>query len=184
MTAEERKSRQRADAKELYAYCKAHGFCVRCRKEKAAPGHVLCMNCLDDRRNYDDLNNRKEVRRERHVSDREKENARKRERGLRLKMQGLCIDCGKAPAKCGVYCLSCYVRRKRRAQAARDAKGNTLLYRREHDLCLRCGEPLDNDKKMCEACCEQMRIVKTAWWQQLRQDDPERFAALVNSMRP
>ncbi|MBR3271624.1 MAG: hypothetical protein IKI59_06825 [Clostridia bacterium] len=180
MTKEERA----ADAKERYEWYKAHGYCVRCRKEKAAPDHVMCMNCIDTRRIYDNSHNRSEIRKKRWIDNRDKEIARKRELNRHRKAQGICTDCGKAPAKCGVLCLPCYSRRKRRAQAARDAKGNTLLFRREHDLCLRCGLPLDNDKKLCESCCDQIRSFKTAWWQQLREEEPDRYAALISSMRP
>lgn len=30
-----------------YQFFKSHGICPNCGKEKAAPGRVCCLNCLD-----------------------------------------------------------------------------------------------------------------------------------------
>lgn len=39
-------------SKEDYQFYKSRGFCVDCRHEKAEPGYVRCLDCLEKRRNY------------------------------------------------------------------------------------------------------------------------------------
>ena len=39
-------------SKEDYQFYKSRGFCVDCRHEKAEPGYVRCLDCLEKRRHY------------------------------------------------------------------------------------------------------------------------------------
>lgn len=177
MTLEEK----RAWEKDQYDWYKSHGICVHCRHEKAAKGHVLCLNCLDDARvRY--YKNHAEERKKRWAEHREEEQARKRALYHERKEQGLCTKCGK-PARFGTFCYTCYIRQKARRVAASDARGNIRQIREENGLCLKCGEPLNTNKKLCAKCCDFYRTLKTEWWQRLK-EDPERYAEEVRKMRP
>lgn len=132
-----------------YERLTAMGLCHKCRKEKAAKGHVHCLNCLDkikeeNRKYYDPEKARKYQERRREIY-REK------------KAEGICVRCRKT-ATHGMYCLEHSIEAKRRSQKrsqerknARRDRGLIPEIRKKNGLCLWCGKPAMNG--LC--CCEK-----------------------------
>ena len=107
-TSEAAKQRQRALNKGLYFWYRDHGICPDCRKAYAEGGKVLCRKCAKHRlavRYHNDPGG-------------EKHKQYSRERRERLKAEGICIDCGRAPARDGgVRCVTCNKKRNESIQA-------------------------------------------------------------------
>lgn len=48
ISQEEKKKRTAERNKASYEWYKSHGICVKCKTEKATPGHVMCNICRED----------------------------------------------------------------------------------------------------------------------------------------
>lgn len=94
--------------KSNYEYFKSMGICPTCRKEKSAPGHVACFDCLDKKRIYNEKYRNDPVK---------KDEARKRniENYYKRKSLGICVNC-KKKATHGLYCYEHYIYRVRRTK--------------------------------------------------------------------
>lgn len=81
MTREEYLAHRRDQSRADYEWYKAHGYCVRCHKERALPDHVMCEKCnaRNSKSTYHNL-------------------YRSRLREKRLNAH-LCVYCGKRPPK-------------------------------------------------------------------------------------
>ncbi len=149
---ETRRERERERHKRRTDERRAQGLCIKCGKDRAAPGRSLCEACLErgreaqraryDRRKAagDSYGGRNPESRRRMA--RERTRKRRRER----KEAGLCVRCGElAPAEGSVVCEAC-----REARRAEEKK----LYekRRSRGLCGRCGVEVINNASTCASC--------------------------------
>lgn len=143
-----------------YAWYKEHGFCTRCRKEKAFPGKILCPACLE-------YNQTKSF----NAYDKQKAHeyqSRRREIYHEHKANGICVRCSN-PATHGIYCYECSIKQKRKHQAdaqkrknQRHDSKNGRQYRIDNGLCWFCGMPVeapDLHGKACNSCAERMSHI-------------------------
>jgi hypothetical protein len=123
-------------SKQDYEWYKARGLCPRCRINKAADGMVTCPNCILE----------SAMRDIGYGTARKTVNAKAlRER---YKLQGLCVRCGKRPAKPGI--LSC-------EQCSKKYNAKNRIWQREHyvhkirpdGICRFCDNPVVPGKKLC-----------------------------------
>lgn len=132
----------------LYKARKGAGICVRCGKAKAVSGHVLCWQCkvyMQDKNIERILAETAEQRKERLAKIAEC----CRKRYERLKASGLCITCGKRPAKPGhTRCEACQKRANARSKDKRIQKGEYKGYA-ELGLCRICGKQAVDGHSYC-----------------------------------
>ena len=106
-----------------YQFFKSHGICPQCGKEKAAPGRVCCLNCLDKQ-------NIRKLERWDSMTEEQKEQVRSRVRqsGKTLykqrKAAGLCVRCGKPAQQGHVRCSECNIKHRNSARRDRNRKLN------------------------------------------------------------
>ena len=140
---------------EAYHYYKDHGICVYCKREKAAPGKVMCLNCASilaekKRAKYNQVSE----------EEREERNRKKREQSKALrdyrKENGLCITCGKPVYKNYSRCYEHYIYFKRVDRKRREARAKRYA---EIGLCRICGKPVVKGKKFCEEHLEKYRKI-------------------------
>ena len=124
--------------KDDYEWFKSHKLCVRCRHNTAAFGMVLCADCLAECSMRDiaygtaQKTKWAKVRRE------------------RLKAQGICVNCGKNPAKQGVLlCESC--QKKHNAKSRIYNHMHYVRTIRPEGMCRFCPKPVVPGKKLCAA---------------------------------
>ena len=129
-----------------------------------------CFNCK-----YDDCINDKWIEaeakkieyminyRETHEAYRKHQAEHKKEIYAKRKAAGLCVKCGKLPAKYGVFCYECklYMRKyDRRKIKQREKRGREFWA--SNGKCFFCGEPVINGKKVCERhyelCCKSAEV--------------------------
>ncbi len=91
------------------------------------------------------------------------------EHKTRWRREGICVNCGKAPAaEDRMRCLACLGRHATRMRALRQQ-------RLEAGLCPHCGQPLVQAKRHCQAC----RAKERAW-----EAEHRRPSALPAGLRP
>ena len=90
---------------ESYYNYKAHGICWHCKTRWVAPGRTYCEICTRQIK----------ARNEQLDPGGEKRNAKGRERRARLKAAGICVVCGKRPAREGI--TRCSVCNKKAAES-------------------------------------------------------------------
>ena len=106
-----------------YEWLKAHGMCTRCLKRPASPGHINCEEC---RRAQCEAAKRAAWRKS--PEEREAIAERKREEHARLRAEGICTSCKKAPAREGRgTCAECAKR------AAENSRKNRKKERAERE---------------------------------------------------
>ena len=139
---------------ETYHYYKDHGICVYCKREEAAKGKTMCLNCLSIRAEQ-------RRKRERELTEEElaEKNRIKREKSQKLrdyrKANGLCDICGKPAYKGHSKCYEHYIYYKRYETKRRQEKKNKGYA--ELGLCRICGKPTVEGKKYCAEHLEQYR---------------------------
>lgn len=93
-------------SKDLYYFCKEHGICVRCHKEKAVY-KLYCGKCKE-KQDILRLNKPKRTGQER-----EEYNQKLKDYREKLKSQGICIWCAKKKAVEGkTLCLECSLKQR------------------------------------------------------------------------
>lgn len=123
-------------SKEDYEWCKSRKLCVRCRKNSVAYGMVLCADCLAECAIRDI------------AYGTAKKTAWAKARRERLKAQGLCVHCGRNPAKPGI--LSCeQCQKKRNAMNRIWRHDNYVRTIRPDGMCRFCTLPVVPGKKLC-----------------------------------
>lgn len=135
---------------EEYKWLKSHHVCPQCKHKKAAPKHVLCLECLSDisERNYQ---RRSKLTDEQRKAESQRATENKRKRKEHRKALNLCVECGKRPPKdgrvsCGI-CLHKHSERMKLYNRRKGRKPQELLL--AHDVCWICGgEPLPG-KRLC-----------------------------------
>lgn len=135
---------------DYYNLYKSLGICPQCRRNKSAPKHVLCLECLSDisERNYQ---RRSKLTDEQHQAESQRATENKRKRRERRKASGLCVECGRRPPKDGrLRCGVCLYKNRERMKRYNIAKGrNPQELLLAHDVCWICGgEPLPG-KRLC-----------------------------------
>lgn len=129
-------------------------LCHRCKKNEQFPNRKFCPECLEKIT----LNNIKQKGKGSKSPEKIREYQKKRrEKHI---SEGLCVRCNK-PATHGLYCYedSIYVRRhdierNQRRKQQRHKRGLIPEYRKEHNLCCFCGQPIDTTKhgRACSKC--------------------------------
>lgn len=160
MTDEERKEKRRIYLREIYAFRKENGICVRCGKEKAYKNSVNCLECRMEHR---------EQSMRSHYKHREDKGylQKKAETSAKIynkrKEQHICIRCGKPMSECvkTVVCKRCSVivnrnereRRHEQGVLPRELKGNGVY-------CAICAKPVEKQgNKLCDRCYEALAII-------------------------
>lgn len=132
------------EAREIRAWRKAHGMCVRCGKEKAVSGHTTCLICMMDQREK----SRERSRRHRESMTEEERRVRNEKRRLRSaerKKLGLCRQCMKPVYKNHAYCYTHYISQK---NAHRRERKKKYAYH-PSGTCRICGCEPEPGHKMC-----------------------------------
>lgn len=137
---------QRAYAKEVREWRKAHKMCVRCGKEKALEGRVMCLVCMMDARER----HREEYRQ---MSDEEKLKRAEKKKLIReeKKARRECLQCSRAVYKNHAYCYEHYISQK---------KAHTRHRRKKYPYhpsgtCRICGKEPVPGHKLCPEHYEQ-----------------------------
>lgn len=156
-------------SRESYHWYKAHGICVDCKQEEAAPGKVRCLNCLSIR--AEQIRKRESELTEEELAEK---NRIKREKSQKLrdyrKANGLCDICGKPVYKNYSKCYEHYIYYKRYETKRRQKKNKGYA---ELGLCRICGKPTVEGKKFCAEHLEQYR-EKMKLAQAIRKEKAER----------
>lgn len=133
-----------------YNYYKLIGRCPACKRNKSAPNHVICLQCMSD------VSERNRRRREKLTPEQQKAESKravenKRKRKERRKAEGVCVECGKRPPKEGrIRCEICLRKHRERMRDYYRRKGHkprVLFY--DHDKCWICGDESLPDKRVC-----------------------------------
>ena len=100
------KTNKKCEKLEAYYWLKEKGICVSCRREDAQPNRILCFECNEKKKKRSSEYYKKNI---------SKKKKSDKERYLRSKENGICTCCGmrKISRNSGIYCLECYVRKKR-----------------------------------------------------------------------
>lgn len=148
METPEQKERRR----EIYAYYKSQGRCIKCHKKDERTETVggYCYDCL-------------EKERARHEKRREQENASKRESNKKKWRErieaGLCGRCGREKDVVGTLCSVCRARKREDEKRAR-IKAGTPTDRWNNGLCGHCvKKPVVEGFKLCEDCLARIRAI-------------------------
>lgn len=135
-----------------YEYYKSIGRCPNCKRNKSAPNHVLCLECMSD------VSERNHRQRDKWTHERRKAESKravenKRKRKERRKAEGVCVECGKRPPKEGrISCKICLRKHRERMKGYCRRKGHKpreLFY--YHDKCWICCADALPGKRVCAA---------------------------------
>lgn len=126
------------------------GRCPICKRNKSAPNHVLCLECMSDVSEKNrSQRNKWTLKRRKAESKRAAENKRKRKE--RRKAEGVCVECGKRPPKEGcIRCAICLHKHSKRMAQYHRRKGHKpreLFY--DHDKCWICCADALPGKRVC-----------------------------------
>lgn len=148
---------------ELYEQLDKLNLCHKCKKNEQFPNRKYCPECLEKAiiANAKCRNNQTA---ETAATQRANKNEYMKKLYQERKKNGICLKCTKS-ATYGLYCYehSIYIKRqqkkrneKRRLQ--RQERGLIPEYRKEHNLCYFCGEPIDaaKSKRICGKCAERL----------------------------
>ena len=161
-----------------YEWLKSMHICVNCRKEKAARGHVLCAQCLDDKRHkgQNDYANMTEEQKAQNKAD-------KKAYHEKLIAERRCVRCTKPLASWEEYktCGRCRAKMRRYCQNYREDRGviNATM-RNSFEYCSICSKPIDKSekKKICDRCRENcLRNLEKA-----RQSRNDRYFRGLNNI--
>lgn len=132
-----------------YAFYKSLGICPTCRHEKAAPGRVNCLNCLENRRAYNEKYKRTCPPQ---VMKKNRENSMRKTKELReyRKQNGLCVTCGNKPArKERTNCYECALKDRNRHKQKRERLGISK-HEKPTNVCYMCDNIVYKNFKVCK----------------------------------
>lgn len=131
---------------EVKEWCKTHGVCTKCHKQKADPGHSLCLMCRMDARGKTKPRTSEEKKRRADASRAAMADKRK---------NGICRRCNKPVYKGHAHCYEHYIyaRRKNRERNEKRRKGYEL-----EGKCRICGEEQRTGSKFCETHFQQYSL--------------------------
>lgn len=145
---EKKREEQRAD-REFY---RSHGICPYCRTERIFGSEGACPEC---RAKFENANERH--RKKNREKCREQSNAYHRKYYHERKEKGICVRCGKYPAKeGGTYCVRCSAKKKEYERKVREKRGVIIprSERVENGLCYICGAPI-KEGRICKDCSDK-----------------------------
>lgn len=128
---------------------RAAGICVRCGQRDAKLTSIYCPECADKRAEY----NRRWTERN-GQKRRDYAHGRYEAKVSERRSAGLCISCGKRPAKAGrVRCEMCLAKdRESHKRSARKRGAITWDMRGDGLHCFTCCRPICSGQKICEDC--------------------------------
>lgn len=130
-------------------WCKEHGICTMCRKEKVHKNHTMCLDCLDQVKFASE-----ETRSE--DSKIQRRNYIKRKRELCVAF-GICRECMCREATHGMKCEKCKTKERVKSQ-----KNSKIELRKSLGQCHYCDTEVVEGYKVCQSCLDRIRnIVKT-----------------------
>lgn len=136
-------------SKEEYRWYRDHHICVRCHKEDAVPGRVMCPDCMAWSRMYNA---------KRRAKNRETINRNYMKRIHRRKEQGICYRCNSPAVPGKTMCAKCARKDLERKREKRIAAGCMPAWeRKELGICLRCNEKVVPGHGYCEKHLEEYR---------------------------
>lgn len=136
------------------------GICPDCGARPVVEGETRCLVCKMD-------NRERTARWQKRRSEKQKraQNALCNEHRTRLKVMGICVDCGKRPVengrkRCGICLAKDRARHKQRnieaGKIPHELRGNGVY-------CHMCCKPLCHGEKLCPTCyekaCNNMKIA-------------------------
>lgn len=133
--------------KEVKDFCREIGVCTTCNKNKAAPNHVQCADCLYKQTLYRMKYKPAKEKKEKYI--RNKSEARKIQYEQR-KEDGLCVRCGrKILDKRYVVCHIC---RNEMSKRKREQYAETHEMKSKYDrnACRICGKQVVQGKRYCK----------------------------------
>lgn len=138
--------KEKEENRKTYLYYKAHHICTCCHHRPARPGRTQCEVCAAREAQRKRREREKETaaaRAERY----KRENAARREKTRRRKLEGRCPICGKPVKPPNVYCIDCRVRQRRYSHkhAAKRKKKRSD----NPELCCKCDAPALPGKRLC-----------------------------------
>lgn len=157
MTDEEKREKRRIYLRELYAFRKENGICVKCGKEKVYKGSVMCLECRMEHRESSMQSYLKHRDNDGYLQKRAETSARTYNR---RKEQHICIRCGKKMSDSVTtnMCDRCKVianrlerdRRHEQGVLPKDMCGNGIY-------CAICSKPVEKQgEKLCDRCYESV----------------------------
>lgn len=162
---------QKDENRKNYLFYKSMGICPQCGINTHAPNRVRCEECLVKNSISRAKAIQKETSEKRYTRQTNHKEYLKRMRAER-KSQGLCIYCGKPIAKgSSVFCLE----HKLKNQEKNDRRKSSILRseRPSYKLCYICGEAIEEDRKICPQCAENVtkNLPKTSYNISWKQDN-------------
>lgn len=161
----EKEMESRRKSKQFYI---SLSICPKCKKEAIFGDEKMCPECKADIYKY----NRSYIKKRKENgfadADKQKELEAKKKRYYRHKEQGICVECGKSPAKAGrVRCCACLIKnaeksRNRHYEKVKNKEiPDRFAYRKENGLCLVCEKPVYKKFSFCKECydkkCESLK---------------------------
>ncbi|MYA95755.1 MAG: hypothetical protein F4X91_05035, partial [Nitrospinae bacterium] len=131
---------------------RAMGLCIKCGKDRPAPGRSLCDSCLERSRAAERARYERARLEGAAYGGRDPESRRRmaRERSRRRRRErteaGLCTTCGeRKPVEGGAVCETC-------CEERRVAERELYAERRARGLCGRCGAEVIDEASTCASC--------------------------------
>ena len=137
---------RKAYAKESYAFYKSRKICVRCHKDVALDGLVLCLSCAEYR---SEKSKERRIREKAIDIDAYRLSRNEAARKLRQarKENGVCARCGQRPPQKGrVSCVDCLLKDRWKRSGILRAE------RPSYGSCYVCNTPLHEEHMVCKAC--------------------------------
>ena len=157
--SEQDRERRRQYAKEVRDWCREHGICTRCNKERAESGEALCLVCRMKLREDSQERYRKYAA-SMTEEERQARNAKKRQIAAKKRAQGICHQCNRPVYQNHAYCYEHYIS-QRNAHRKHDKK--LLKGYAEQGLCRICGGECVPGKKFCpEHYQQKVEAIKRA----------------------
>lgn len=155
MTDEEKREKRRLYNREVYAWRKANGICVRCGKEKAYKRSVCCLVCRMEH-NESSMSLHNKHRNDDGYLKKKAENSKKTY--YKRKEQHICIRCGKkmSDSTMTTMCDRCKVIINRNERERRNEAGSIPNILRGNGVyCAICKKPVEKQgQKLCDRCYE------------------------------
>ena len=148
------KEAQRAYAKEVREWRKAHKMCVYCGREKALEGRTMCLVCMMDCRE-------RSRERSRNMSEEQKRKKSEKNKliGAEKKARGECRQCSRPVFENHAYCYEHYISQKK-AHARENRKKYPY---HPSGVCHICGKDWLSGHKLCpehyQAYAERMNKI-------------------------
>lgn len=142
----------------LREWYKSKGICPKCRVNDAFGKYVHCAECLEKLR----LNAIKYQTKEKTKEYTAKRAPLLKQRYEQHKKDGVCTVCGKRPAKRGLVCQECWLRRRNRREEKKTGgyrRGEHFTERVKKGVCMYCEAPVVAGYCFCEKCLPKVQAA-------------------------